>query len=461
MSERERGSWAQRLQAARGARYWATNTRLMLRDAQTYRGRELQAKLRDLAYWCDESVTAPEVVDADIFAEFAEHFARVAGNYGAVEGTDIERTIDQVIDLQQQRGQPTTRLWLAKARYRSMISLEDQERQQALDAAMSSAVTGTELWAEAVLAYTWYFIDVSRYGRALRLVARLQRELPHDLFARKYRCGFHTMSGVALFTSFRDLRRARLHMLEACTYEEAGCTDLQILRWVATAHHYLGRIADVNNHYRDALAHYVHGQGIQEQCPEELQALAFVHIRLSEPLIALGAFDQAEDHLDLALQHFTDSAEHSSGRLQAQLGFATLSAAQGDINDAMQAVESTREQAQQIGFWRGELLCLGYRMPLLIRARQYRRIPTTVLDIIKTMRGGELGRNSAARLLMKAPVMLGVAVRRMAHRAERESAASESGQCPCLHHSKTMDEATPAPSSPYPSDQDPRRSRSG
>jgi len=307
MSERERGSWAQRLQAGRDARYWATNTRLMLRDAQTYRGRELQAKLRDFAYWCEESVIAPEVIDADIFAEFVEHFSRVAGNYGAIEGADVERTIDKVIDLQQRRGQPTTRLWLAKARYRSMISLEDQEREQALDAAMSSAVTGTELWAEAVLAYTWYLIDVSRYDRALRLVARLQRELPDDLFARKYRCGFHTMSGVALFTSFRDLRRARLHMLEACTYEEAGGTDQQILRWVATAHHYLGRLAEVDKRYREALAHYVHGQGIQEQCPEELQALAFLHIRLSEPLIALGAFDQRGDGGVLAL------AEHRVG----------------------------------------------------------------------------------------------------------------------------------------------------
>lgn len=462
MSERERGSWAQRLQAGRDARYWATNTRLMLRDAQTYRGRELQAKLRDFAYWCEESVIAPEVIDADIFAEFVEHFSRVAGNYGAVEGADVERAIDKVIDLQQRRGQPTTRLWLAKARYRSMISLEDQERKWALDAAMSSAVTGTELWAEAVLAYTWYLIDVSRYGRALRLVARLQRELPYDLFARKYRCGFHTMSGVALFTSFRDLRRARLHMLEACTYEEAKRTDQQIVRWVATAHHYLGRIAEVDKRYREALAYYVHGQGIQEQCPEELQALAFLHIRLSEPLIVLGAFDQAEDHLDLSLQHFADSAEHSSGRLQAQLGFATFSAARGHLDDAMQTVESTREQARQIGFWRGELLCLGYRMSLLIRTRQCRRIPTTVVDIIRTMRGGELGRNNAARLLMRVPVVLGVAVRRMAYRAEREPAASEAGWCPCPLHSETSTDVVAVVSSRlYQSDQDPTCLRPG
>jgi tetratricopeptide (TPR) repeat protein len=319
-----------------------------------------------------------------------------------------------------------------------MISLEDAEREQALDAAIASTVAGTELWAEAVLAYIWYLIDVSRYPRALRLAARLQRALPRDLFARKYQCGFHTMSGVALFTSFRNLRRAQLHLREACIYEEAGRTDQQILRWVATAYHYLGRIAEVNKRYREALAYYVHGQSIQERCPEELQALAFMHIRLSEPLIALGAFDQAEDHLNLALQHFADSAEHSSGRLQAQLGFATLSAAHGDVAGAMQAVQHTREQARQIGFWRGELLCLGYRMSLLVRTRQYRRIPATIFDIIRTMRGGELGRNNAARLLIRVPVVLRVAIRRMAHRSQRERMSDEADRCPFRQHSQTL-----------------------
>src|SRR5436309_7881827 len=257
---RQGGSWAQRLQAGRDASYWATATRLMLRDAQTYRGRDLQKTLRYFAYWCEECVTAPEVIDADLFAEFVDHFSRVAGNYGAVDGTDLGRALDQVIDLQQRRGEPTTRLWLAKARFRAMSSLEDREREQALDAALSSAVAGTELWAEAILAYAWYLIDVSRYDRALRFLARLERELPAELFADKYQCGFHTMSGVALFTALRNLRQARLHMLEACTYEDAGRSDLQILRWVATARHYLGRIAEVNKRYREALVDYVGGQ---------------------------------------------------------------------------------------------------------------------------------------------------------------------------------------------------------
>lgn len=434
-----KGPWAQRLQAGRGAQYWATNTRLLLRDAMACRGRELRAKLRDFAYWSEESVNAPGVIDIDIFANFLEHFSRVAGNYGAIEGVDVERALDKMIDLQQRRGASTTRLWLAKARYRSMMSLETQERQQALDAALVSAAPGTELWAEAVLAYTWYLIDVSRYRQALRMARRLQHELGRDLFVRKYQCGYHTMSGVALFTSFQDLRRARSHMLEACAYEEAGRDDVQILRWVATAHHYLGRIAEVNKDYQRSLTHYVRGQNIQEQCPEELQALAFLHLRLSEPLIAMGAFDQARDHLKQALAQFADSAEHSSGRLQAELGFATLSAAQGGLDDAIQAVENTRGQARQIGFWRGELLCLGYRLSLLIRARRYRRIPGTVIDVVRTLRGGELGRNNTARLLTKAPVVLGVAIRRMAHRSKHNSATTgASNPCPCPLHGGSL-----------------------
>lgn len=448
MTQEGRSSWAQRLQARRGTAYWAAHTRDKLRYAQTYRGRRLQEKLPSLVYWCEECVAAPEVIDADLFAEFVEHFSRVAGNYGTVEGADMGRALDQVIGLQQRRGQPTTKLWLAKARYRAMISLEDRQREQALDAALSSAAAGTDLWAEAILAYTWYLIDVSRYLRALRFLARLERELPTELFEGKYRCGFHTMSGVALFTSFRNLRQARLHMLEACRYEEAGRTDAQILRWIATARHYLGRIAEVDKRYQEALAHYVVGQDIQERCPEELQALAFLHVRLSEPLIALGSFDQAEDHLNRALRLFADSAEHSTGFLQAQLGFATLDAARGDVGRAMQTVETTRAKAREIGFWRGELLCLGYRITLLLRTRQYGRIPATAIDIIKTMRGGELGRNNAARLLMRVPTVLGVAIRRMAHRAEREPAPGENNRCPCpLHSGASIDAAEVALSS--------------
>lgn len=78
------------------------------------------------------------------------------------------------------------------------------------------------------------------------------------------------------------------------------------------------------------------------------------------------------------------------------------------------------------------------------------------------MRGGELGRNNAARLLMRVPVVLGVAVRRMAHRAERESTASEAGRCPCPLHSQTSaDVAAVTPSSLYQFDPDPTCSNPG
>jgi hypothetical protein len=118
------------------------------------------------------------------------------------------------------------------------------------------------------------------------------------------------------------------------------------------------------------------------------------------------------------------------------------------MDGAMRTVEDTRAQVRKIGFWRGEMLCLGYRMTLLLRTRQYGRIPATAIDIIRTMRGGELGRNNAARLLMRVPTVLGVAVRRMAHRAQREPLAGEGNQCPCpLHSDVPVDVAAVALSS--------------
>jgi tetratricopeptide (TPR) repeat protein len=85
--------------------------------------------------------------------------------------------------------------------------------------------------------------------------------------------------------------------------------DPDIRRWVATAYHYLGRIAEVNRRYKTALSLYLQGQAIQDECPEELQALAFLHVRIAEPLTAVGLFEAARDHLNLALELFQLSAK--------------------------------------------------------------------------------------------------------------------------------------------------------
>jgi tetratricopeptide (TPR) repeat protein len=429
-------SWKQRFAAARGSAYWAANTRMLMHDARTYRGEQLQRRLKNFAFWAEYSAKEPDSADAELLAEFVEDFSRLAGNYGALGEADISTALNHAIELRQRNGQSTTRLHLAKARYFATLSLEEDERESELRAAVESAVVGTELWAEAIMAYTWFYIDVSRYGRALRMLRMLENTLPLPVLDKKYRCGALTMTGVALFTSFQDLRRAESCLREACDYEYASDIDSDIRRWVATAYHYQGRIAEANQRYKTALSLYVQGQAIQDECPEELQSLAFLHVRIAEPLTAVGLFEAARDHLNLALELFRLSANHSSGRLQAELGFAALAAAQGRFNDALGTVEDSRIQAREMGFWRGELLCIGYLLALNLGHRRLRHLPRLLLDIFRTIHGGELGRNNALRLVLKAPVMLKAAIRRMSYRTSAGNADLESmNACICPLHS--------------------------
>jgi tetratricopeptide (TPR) repeat protein len=230
--------------------------------------------------------------------------------------------------------------------------------------------------------------------------------------------------------------RGRACLRDACGYEQAGAADPGIRRWVATAYHYLGRIAEVGQKYASALSFYLRGQAIQEKRPGDLQALAFLHVRIAELLIAVGLFEAARDHLNLALELFQPSANHGSGRLQAELGFATLRAAQGQLDEALDAVEASRAQARDMGFWRGELLCLGYLLALNVRGRRVRPLPRLLIDKARTLRGGEPGRNNTFRLLTKLPVVLGVAIRRVSHRARTGKAGEEPmAACFCQLHS--------------------------
>ena len=438
MTETAPPSWKQRFAAARGSEYWAANTRILMRDARTYRGEQLQRRLKHFAFWAEYSAKVPDSADTELLAEFVNDFSRLAGNYGVLGEADIATALDHAIALRQRNGDSTTRLHLAKARYLATLSLEEDERESALLAAVGGEAVGTELWAEATLAYAWYYIDVSLYDQALRMLKTLEAALPQPLFDQKYRCGALTMSGVALFTSFQDLRAAEQCLRDACQYESAGAEDPEIRRWVATAYHYLGRIAEVGQKYATALSLYLQGQAVQDECPEELQALAFLHVRIAEPLTAVGLFESARDHLNLALELFQLSANHSSGRLQAELGFAALDAAQGQFDDALDTVEASRIQARDMGFWRGELLCLGYLLALNVRGRHFRRVPQLLIAIARTIRGGELGRNSTLRLLSKVPTMLGIAVRRMSHRARMGKAPAEPmAACFCQLHSPT------------------------
>jgi hypothetical protein len=124
----------------------------------------------------------------------------------------------------------------------------------------------------------------------------------------------------------------------------------------------------------------------------------------------------------------------ASARLQVELGYAMLEAATGDPRRAVRAIEQIRRRARAVGFWRGALLCQGYLLALAIRLRAYWRLPVLAARLVGDAVRGELRRNSLPRLILRAPVMLPIALRRMSSRTDSRERITA---CPCDLHDPT------------------------
>jgi tetratricopeptide (TPR) repeat protein len=288
-----------------------------------------------------------------------------------------------------------------------------------------------------------YQIEISRYDDAVRTARAIEREIPADLYDRKYRCAALLPVGVALFSSFQDIARAQVVLQQAGEYADRAADDPQVTRWLATAYHFLARIAEVERRYRDAVDLYLVGQKYQNRCPEEVGADAFIHLRIAEPLIASAALDDAREHLEEARRLVRTGSNISSARLQVELGFATLAAAGGQFTDAEAVATEALRSAREVVFWRGELLCLGYLLVLAVRRRRPDKMLLVAVRILRTAVFGELRRNKLTRLLLRIPVVLPIAIRRMARRPRPGSTAQIVPTCPCALHRRPVVEGQP------------------
>jgi tetratricopeptide (TPR) repeat protein len=387
----------------------------------------------------------PTNVDPDLLSAFVEQLARLATNLGRADeaAEDVLRALDVAIELQAKAGRPLTALYRAKASYLRSEATESKETIAALRAAISSAAPGDDAWAGAVIDLCSYHVEVSEYRQALRTIRDLRRHMPVERLQRKFECAALAYEGVVLLTSFRNLRRAETRLGAACEFEERGRADQDIGLWVSTAFHYLGRLAEVRRQYQTSLQLYVTGHEIAQQSRELIMSDAFVHLRMAETLVAAGLLSLARDHLDEAARLVRVCSNRSGARLQVDLGYATHAAALDDVAHAEGIVEDAMRRARAQGFWRGELLCQGYLLALLIRRRRFGRLPGLGIRILGGLRLGELRRNGILRLVTRIPVILPVALRRMSSgRATKGGNPERVSHCPCSMHAS-------ASASPY------------
>jgi tetratricopeptide (TPR) repeat protein len=427
--------WEARLAAERlDVDRWRIHVVGLVDRARTEPAREIQRDYATYVFTVGEIVAKPGILDADLMSAFFTEFGRLAANLGDPDrDRRVARALDQAITVQRQLGGEVAELYLAKAASLRSLETESEGRLNAIQAAISSSLPGSETWAEAIVTLSAYQIEVSQYDEAIATIERLREHLPAHLFETKFRCAALVTEGTARFASFQDLGRAHELLAEACTFAPEA-DDQAIARWVANAHHYLARIAEVNRHYGEAVDLYLQGKSFQDLCREDIEASAFIHLRMAEPLTAAGNLLDARDHLDEAKRLVETGSNISSSSLQVQLGYATLKAATGELRDAERIARDALHSARRTSSWRAELLSLGYLLVLGIRRRRPDKILLVSFHILRTAIFGELRRNKLLKLLARIPVILPIAVRRMSYRPTSREPSRRPLQCRCPLH---------------------------
>jgi hypothetical protein len=377
-----------------------------------------------------------EHVDPELFAELVLQFAQLAATFGepVENGQQVRAAIRAALDSYQDSPEMITRVQLALAAYHTTLGIETDERGRALTEAVAVSAGFPALNTQARLSALSYLVDISRYDQALDGLRDLDASIAGDETLGCFRIGILTLQGVALFTSFRDLEEAE-RCLERAAHLAAAAADPATAKWHGTSLHYLGRIAEVRRRPHTSMTWYLAGQRIQSEDRNDLVAEGFFYLRIAELLIGENLFDQAADHLRWSAQALRLGSNQSSAILQTEVGYATLAAAQGDYGYAAQILGQARTRARTIGFWRGELLILGYWLALEWRRRRMLAALRVAGAIVQTVPRGEFARNGIGRLLPRIPLVLPVAIRRMRTSRRRPGSPEAIRSCECPRHS--------------------------
>ncbi|ATO12454.1 hypothetical protein CO540_00210 [Micromonospora sp. WMMA2032] len=416
---------------------WERQTTFRITQARTRPMADLGEEYAAFVYWMRRLAASPTNVSPDVLSAFVAELGRLASNLGQpARMDDVETALREAIAAQSAVGGPVSGLYLALASYLGTRAFETRERSRAIAAAVASAEPGTDDWGRAMIAKCEYEVSISRYTTAVRTAHDLRAWLGRGLDPH-FECGALTHEATALFTSFQDLAEAERLLRRAVTFAPAATDDVRVARWIATAFHYLGRIAEVRGRDEECLRYYVRGQKYQELCPEEIEASAFLHLRLSEPLANAHLYELASDHLRQAERLAQVGANRSSAAVQVEVGYAVLTAKQGRLAEAQRRGREALRHCRRIKFRRGELLCLGFLFTIQVKRRHYLRSALTLLRIVPTLLTGELRHNSILKLRGGIPVLFRLAFRRLARRGsqgESPPGVSEPVGCPCPQH---------------------------
>jgi hypothetical protein len=207
---------------------------------ETHSGTATIPESGKLIYLLNRAAEPSSGIPEDRFVDFATRAVALLGRLGAADQAheDVIEAIDATISRIGQTETSVVPLLLAKATFLSYAGNESGQRLAALRDAERRAEDSDRLQVQYWL--VWYWIDASRYGRAVRACTATMETLSSE---DGWYAIFLAARGVAKYTTLNRPSDARSDLESAVQVLSALPLSETVARSLGEALHYLGRIA--------------------------------------------------------------------------------------------------------------------------------------------------------------------------------------------------------------------------
>ncbi|WP_143219050.1 tetratricopeptide repeat protein [Actinokineospora bangkokensis] len=381
-----------------------------------------------LAMLLDAAVITSHRLDASTIHDLVALSFNTLLLAGVNEGFDGHRQFFdsalQLIDLLEHRGHATTMLLLSAARFEARIDNGGARRRQFIERALSAAKDPGERLT-ALLTVAKFHTDISEYRKALAVLSECRRLSDNPL--TEAAVDIETTTGVCYY--YTDVDLAHRHFSDAVAMGGPLAERGDPCQPMATALHYLGRIASDKGQHQAALDHYVAGNNLAEG---QLSGKGYFHQRLAEVLLRCGQVDEAEHHLVQAEATFARVGQVSIPLAILNGTWARLFVRTERYDDAERVLLTGLSISRRHGGPRAELMLRAELLTLRIKQGRWRDVlllALRCLDLfIRTELAGAEG-NPVKQILAQlrwATTTIGSAFRRKPRR-EADSQVT----CPC------------------------------
>jgi tetratricopeptide (TPR) repeat protein len=320
-------------------------------------------------------VAAPQIDAATLFGLVELSFetvltAGVARDFG--EYAQFFDSALQLIDVLRRRHHSTTMLRLAAARFEARVGNGNRRRRSLIEEAVAASLDSGEHVA-ALLTLAKFHIDVSDYRASRRVLTDCRRIVVAGVPA-EFVVDVQTTTGISYY--YTDPDKARRYFERAVALGQERMSEPRVNQAVASAIHYLGRLAHDRGDQQVALEHYVTAERLSDNY---LSGHGFYHQRLAEILVVHGPVEQAHHHLVRAGAVFARAGQVSIAIAVLDGTWMRYHVRLGHIGEAERiAVHGLALSREHIGP-RAEMVLLVELLGLRVRQRRWRAAVPLVL----------------------------------------------------------------------------------